>query len=110
MVVDAFAVLLAFLLAGAGAGLLADRAWARTVARVASFVVLAIGLVLIATLALTASYLNGIYGPVGKGGAVIMALSAALALPYLVVLPVAQLYWLGPREARARATKESAAS
>jgi hypothetical protein len=48
----------------------------------------------VATLALTASYLSGIYGPVGKGGALILVLVAALALPYLVVLPASQLVWL----------------
>jgi hypothetical protein len=55
-------------------------------------------------LALTASYLSGVYGPVGRGGAVILTLSAALALPYLVLLPVAQLVWLGPRAPRAAAS------
>ena len=48
-------------------------------------------------LALTASWLAGIYGPVGAGGAAIMALVAALALPYLVVLPCVELVWLAPR-------------
>jgi hypothetical protein len=51
---------------------------------------------LVATLAITASFLSGIYGPVGRGGALILALAAALALPYLIVLPSAQLVWLGP--------------
>ena len=63
-------------------------------AHLASIVVLVLGLALIATLAVTASYLSGIYGPVGRGGAIILILVAALALPYLVALPVSQLYWL----------------
>jgi hypothetical protein len=38
-----------------------------------------------------------VYGPVGKGGAALFALVCALALPYVVVLPAAELLWLGPR-------------
>jgi hypothetical protein len=95
--VDGGAVVLAALLAAAGVGLVAQKPWAERVARAASIAVLAIGLVFIATLALTASYLAGVYGPVGRGGAVILTLSAALAIPYLVLLPAAQLVWLGPR-------------
>jgi hypothetical protein len=98
-VVDVPAVVAIGLLGSAGVGLLAKKAWSERVARVASIAVLAMGLVLVATLALTASYLGGIYGPVGKGGGVILALVAALALPYLVAFPAAQLLWLGPRRA-----------
>jgi hypothetical protein len=98
--VDGAAVILAALLGSAGFGLVAKKAWGERLARAGSFAVLAIGLVFIATLALTASYLSGVYGPVGRGGAVILTLSAALALPYLVLLPVAQLVWFGPRGPR----------
>ncbi len=100
--VDGGAVILAALLGAAGGGLLAKKPWAERVARTASIAVLAIGLVLIATVALTASYLAGIYGPVGRGGAVILTLSGALAIPYLVLLPAAQLVWLGPRAPRTK--------
>jgi hypothetical protein len=96
--VDAGAIVVAASLAAAGIGLLTRRTWGEMGARIASIFVLAIGLVLIATLALTASYLSGIYGPVGKGGAIILVLVAALALPYLVIFPCAQLIWLGPRK------------
>ena len=85
------------LLAVSGVGLMAGTRWAPRVARATSMIVLAIGLALVATLAITASYLSGIYGPVGKGGAVILTLVAALGLPYLVVLPASQLLWLRPR-------------
>jgi hypothetical protein len=98
--VDGGAIVVAGLLGAAGGGLLAQTPWAERVARAASIGVLGIGLVLIATLALTASYLSGVYGPVGRGGAVILALSAALAIPYLVILPAAQLVWLGLRATR----------
>jgi hypothetical protein len=95
--VDCAAALIIVLFAGAGGGLLADSPWAARAARATSMVSLVLGLSLVSTLALTASYLSGIYGPVGRGGALILALIAALALPYLVVLPLAQLIWLGRR-------------
>ena len=96
--IDVAAVALALLELASGAGLLASRPWAPRVARWASVIALALGLWLVAMLAITASWLSGVYGPVGLGGAVILALVAALALPYLVVLPVVRLVWL--REAR----------
>jgi hypothetical protein len=78
----------------AGVGLLTGKPWAPRVARAASALSLALGLALVTVLATTASWLSGVYGPVGLGGAVILALVAALALPYLVVLPVVRLVWL----------------
>jgi hypothetical protein len=98
--VDAGALVVGALLAASGVGLVTKKPWADRAARGAAALVLAIGLAFIATLALTASYLSGIYGPVGRGGAIILALVAALTLPYLVVLPAAQLVWLGPRGAK----------
>jgi hypothetical protein len=94
--VDGTAAVIIALFAAAGLGLLGRTSWAPKAAWLASAVSLAIGILLVATLALTASFLAGIYGPVGRGGALILALVAALALPYLVVLPAAQLVWLGP--------------
>jgi hypothetical protein len=95
-VIDVPAVVVIVLLGMAGGGLLARSAWGAPVARIASVVTLILGLVLVSLLAITASYLQGIYGPVGRGGALILTLVAALALPYLVALPAAQLVWLGP--------------
>jgi len=66
------------------------------VARAASAVALALGLFLVTVLAVTASWLSGVYGPVGAGGAIILTLVAVMALPYLVVLPVVELVWLRP--------------
>lgn len=96
-VVDVPAAAVAALLGASGVGLVLRAPWGERVARVASMVTLAIGLLLVATLAITASYLAGIYDAVGRGGAIILALVAALALPYLVALPASQLLWLGPR-------------
>lgn len=94
--VDVGAVLVALLLGTGGLGLVTRSPWGPRVARVASIAVLAIGLLLILMVGLAASYLAGIFGPVGRGGMIIMVLVAALALPYLVVLPALQLLWLGP--------------
>jgi hypothetical protein len=95
--VDLPAGIVALLLAAAGGGLLSRAPWGLRVARIASMVTLGAGLLLVALLVFTASYLNGIYGPVGHGGALILILVAALALPYLVAFPASQLLWLGPR-------------
>jgi hypothetical protein len=94
--VDVPAAMVVALFAAAGFGLLGHASWAPRVAWVASALSLVLGILLVATLALTASFLSGVYGPVGRGGALILTLAAALALPYLIVLPAAQLVWLGP--------------
>jgi len=92
--VDVTAVLLAALKLGSGVSLVARTRLAPWVATAAAGFALAVGLVLVTVLALTASWLSGVYGPVGQGGSLLMVFSAALALPYLVVLPAVQLFWL----------------
>jgi hypothetical protein len=94
--VDAAAAVLTTLELAAGVGLLSQASWAERAARAASAVALALGLFLVTVLAVTASWLSGVYGPVGAGGAVILALVAVMTLPYLVVLPVVELVWLRP--------------
>jgi hypothetical protein len=94
--VDSAAAVLIVLEVAAGAGLVAGTAWAERAARAASAVALALGLFLVTVLAVTASWLSGVYGPVGAGGAIILTLVAVMALPYLVVLPVVELVWLRP--------------
>lgn len=112
--VDSAAALVVLLFAASGVGLLAQTRWAARAALASSVVSLVLGLALVATLALTASYLSGVYGPVGRGGSLILGLIAAMALPYLVVLPLAQLSFvtrdLSFRKAAARPTASSAAS
>jgi hypothetical protein len=95
--VDGGAVLLIALFGVAGGGLVAGTRWAPRAALAASVTSIVLGLLLVTTLALTASYLSGIYGAVGRGGAMILGLIAALALPYLVALPLAQLAWAARR-------------
>jgi hypothetical protein len=96
--VDVSACIVAGALGAAGVGLFVKAPWAPFAVRAASTLVLFAGLLLIAVLALTASYLWGIYGPIGRGGGLIMFLVAALVVPYLVILPSVQLLWIGPRE------------
>lgn len=95
--VDAGAAIVALLLAASSAALLARPDKAERLVRVAATVTLALGLVVFAAVALTASWLHGVYGPIGKGGAAIFGLVAAMILPYLVALPAAELVWLGPK-------------
>jgi hypothetical protein len=94
---DGVAGLVAALEVASGVGLVAGAPWGRAAARAASAVALAAGLSAVTVLAVTASWLSGVYGPVGTGGGIILALVAALALPYLVALPCAELLWLGAR-------------
>jgi len=82
-------------LTAAGA-LLSGVGWAPRVAALAAFTALALGLATVTALALTASWLAGVYGPVGRGGALILGFVAALLLPYLVVWPAVTLVFLGP--------------
>lgn len=95
--VDLGAALIVGLDVAAGLALLAGAPWAPRIARAACAVALALGLFTVTVAAVTASWLSGVYGPVGKGGALIVGLVAALVLPYLVALPLAQLVWLRPR-------------
>jgi hypothetical protein len=91
----ACAVLVALEVASA-AGLLAGASWGAHAARAAAVVALGLGLLAVTLLAVTASWLSGVYGPVGRGGAIVLVLVAVLALPYLVVLPLVQLVALRP--------------
>ena len=76
-----------------GGALLANARWAGAALRIAAAVALVAGLLAVTVLAMTASWLSGVYGPVGKGGALVLSLVAALVLPYVVVLPAVELLW-----------------
>jgi hypothetical protein len=96
--IDLPAILLVLAHLGAAGALFAQMPWARRLAAVTSLVTLVVGLALVSALALTASWLSGVYGPVGRGGGIILALVALLSLPYLVALPLVQLFWMRPRD------------
>ncbi len=95
--VDVGGTLLATLFVVSGFGLLTGAPWSRRVGVAVGAVTLAMGLALVTAIALSASQLAGLYGPVGRGGALILAVVGLLVTPYLVMLPVAQLVTLRSR-------------
>jgi hypothetical protein len=100
-VVDDGAFVIVVLMAASSVALLANHRLAEPITRAAAAITLVFGLGLFATLALTASWLYGVYGPVGKGGSALFVLVALMVFPYLVVLPAALLAWVGPRPRKA---------
>ncbi len=96
MPIDAGFTLLAMLLAASGVGLLTQQPWAEKVALYVASLTLVVGLCFVTALGYTVGSLSGLYGPVGMGGATILAIVAALLLPYLIVFPAAQVYFLLP--------------
>jgi len=96
--VDLPAVLLAAMLLSSSAGLLRNAPWALRMLRACASIELLIGVVAIAALALSASYLVGTHGDLGRSGALTMTLVLALMLPYLVLYPVLQLIWVYARQ------------
>jgi hypothetical protein len=95
-IVDGCASVTAGLMAIAGVALIADHKHAPRVARWAASVALTLGLTLVTGLAITAAWLWGTYGPVGRGGAAIFGLVTLMAIPYTIVFPAAELLWIGP--------------
>ncbi len=104
--VDGAAAVLATLEVVSGLGLLLGARWSAPVARASAAVALALGLAAVSILAVTATWLSSVYGPVGRGGGIVLALVALLAIPYLVALPVAQLLWFRPGAMAGRAAPE----
>jgi hypothetical protein len=90
MPIDLLCCVIAAALVGSAIGTFRKPA----VARALCGVVLIAGLALFAMLAISASHLMGIYGPIGKGSALLLLLVAALVIPYLIALPAAQIVWL----------------
>lgn len=104
IVVDGPTVVVSGLLLASGLALLARSPHAERITRVAATVALGLGLLVVLILSGTAAWLSGVYAPVGKGGAAVFGLVVALLVPYVVVLPAAELLWLGPRAASAKKT------
>ena len=92
--VDWPSALLAALEGAATVSLIVGFPWRVAAARLASMCALAIGLLSFTALLATATWLGGVYGKVGRGGAIILGIAAALILPYLIFLPAFELAWL----------------
>lgn len=99
MPVDVIGSIFALASIASGIGLVLGAPWARMVALATSAVTLVAGLALVTAVAVTASYLSGVYGPVGKGGGIILVFVALLLLPYMVLVPAAQIVSLRARPA-----------
>lgn len=95
---DVSGSLLSLSLVGSGVALILHKPWAARVGRIVGAATLAIGMLLVSALAITAAHLWGLYGPVGRGATMILALVAALLAPYLVGLPAAQVWLLRSRD------------
>ncbi len=75
-----------------GLGLVWGHPMGRRLSAVASVAWLVSGLLLVTLLSFSSSYLAGLYGPVGQGGAALFAVAALLVLAYLVIFPVVILF------------------
>jgi hypothetical protein len=62
--------------------------------RVGGSVLLAVGLALVGAALLSVAFLSGIHGDFGAGGVVLMSLIAFMVLPYVIVYPLFELWWL----------------
>jgi hypothetical protein len=67
---------------------------APALARIVLWAELVLGSLAVTLLAASIAQLAGSYGPVGSGGALLMGTIGALIVPYLIGLPVLQLFWL----------------
>lgn len=89
--VDAIGTALCLGCGAAAASLALGLPLADRLSRAVSWALLGCGAAATSALAWTAAHLAGLYGPVGAGGALLMAAVGALVAPYLLGLPALQL-------------------
>lgn len=92
--VDVGGTALGVLLVLVSFGLFFRKRWAEPAALAIASVTCAAGALLVTAIAVTAGQLAGMYGPVGAGGSAILGTAFLLLVPYLVVFPGAQVYFL----------------
>ena len=92
--VDLLASILAVLFFVCGIALVAGSKLGHLLGIWTAALALIVGCPLITVLAATATELAGIYGPVGRGTSIILWIVFFLLVPYLVLLPAAQLFLL----------------
>jgi hypothetical protein len=95
---DVAGTVIGLAMTASGVGLLLRLPWGETVGRIVGAVTLVAGLALFTALAFTASYIAGLYGPIGGGGAILLFAATLLLVPYLVVFPAAQLWFLARKD------------
>ena len=72
---------------------LARAPWAELALKVAAWVLLGFGLLLVAITTLSMGFLSGVHGEFGTMGVLVMALALSLVVPYALAYPVFQLGW-----------------
>jgi hypothetical protein len=91
--VDVPSALLVALLAASSGALFARARFALSLAKIAGFALLALGLAAVFALALSVAFLRGVFGSVGEEGVLLFSLSILFVLPYFVVYPLGLLAW-----------------
>ncbi len=99
--IDALGTFVALALTVVGLGLVNDRTWAPRAGHLLGGALFLVGLGLTGLLTTTAGQLAGMYGPVGLGGAALLFAGSAIILPYLVIFPAAQFYFLAAENPKA---------
>ena len=92
--IDLGVTVLAVLLFISGLALSIGTSWARGLGIFSSALVLVAGCSLVSGLAVTATEMAGLYGPVGRGASIILWIVFFLLVPYLILLPTTQLFVL----------------
>lgn len=92
--VDVLGTLLALLFLASGVMLYRGQKGSRKLGLWSAGIILLTGALLGTALMVTAGTLAGLYGPVGGGGAIILAAAFFMLVPYLIVFPASQLYFL----------------
>jgi len=84
-------------LAAASSLVIGRPALARRALLVGARVLLGVGILLVSAALLSLAFLSGIHGDFGRGGMTLMLLVTLLVLPYAIVYPLVELWWLGAR-------------
>jgi hypothetical protein len=91
---DVPVALIALVQLASAVGLLAKLPWAERALRIAAWVSLGLGSLLVGLVVISMAYLRGIHGDYGVAALVVSALIVALLVPYVLVLPALQLLWI----------------
>ncbi len=92
--VDLPTIALATLLGVSAVGVVVRTRWQLILLKVSALVCLVLGMSAIAAAGLSAAFLSGTHGDLGKNGMLIMGVVVGLLLPYLIIYPCVQLLWI----------------